>query len=302
MNGFQPVERLTIALTLILMLINSSVSAAAEEMELVLWPEGIPEPIVAADPKETTVKGADGLTRRFNVSRPRLFVHLPEDGTARSGAAMIVAPGGGFARLADEHEGLDACRWLTSQGIVAFQLAYRTPTNEHSEPNLGPVMDAQRAIVMVRGKASEFGIQRDRIGLLGFSAGGQTALVASAGDYRGPAGDRLHSYQPDFLMLIYPYGIYDPKTLALRSDVQLDSGLPPTFIAQMGDDKASVPLGSALLYMELVKRKIPAELHIYETGGHGFGMRARANAPGTSDWALRATAWLKSRGLANSQP
>ena len=104
-------------------------------------------------------------------------------------------------------------------------------------------------------------------------------------------------WRADFLLLLYPYQIYDATTKSLRKEIQLDGGLPPTFIAQMGDDTGSLPQGSTLLYLELINRKIPAELHIYQRGGHGFGMRARPNSTGPTDWTHRATDWLKQGGL-----
>lgn len=278
---------------------TSELLADGRLMEIELWPDGTPEPRVPHDPPEKTETGPDGLTRRFNVSRPRLFVHIPSDDIPRNGTAVIVVPGGGFGRMADQHEGSDACQWLISQGIVAFQLAYRTPTSKHTEPNLGPVQDTQKALLEVRKRAAEFRIDPSRIGLLGFSAGGQVALVSVAGESRLETLTRDDPQFPgsDFLLLIYPYRIYDPEQASIRCDVNLDSGLPPTFIAQMSDDTASLPHGSARLYSELVQRKVPTELHIYERGGHGFGMQVREGAPGTADWKLRAMDWLAIRGL-----
>ncbi len=272
------------------------VGLAAELPEIVLWPQGMPEPVVPAEPAEIVDQGKDGIQRRTNISRPRLFVHLPPAGQAKSGAGIIVVPGGGFGRLADGHEGSEACEWLAKQGVVAFGLAHRTPTTNHKEPNAGPVQDAQQAVCEVRRRAKEYGIDPQKIGVLGFSAGGQVSVVAATNDLRFPAAAGSPSHKPDFLLLIYPYKIYDPMTKALRAEIRLDAGLPPTFLAQMGDDGASLPQGTALLYLELVNRKIPAEIHVYERGGHGFGMRARPNAPGTADWTHRATEWLQLRG------
>lgn len=281
-------------MALLLLIWGASIPGRASDLpEVVLWPERLAGPAVPQDPPERLETAGDGLTRRFCVSRPRLFVHLPPDNVRRSGAAVIVAPGGGFARLADEHEGADVCRWLSSHGIVAFQLAYRTPTTAHAEPNLGPVMDAQTALMTVRRRAADWSVRADRVGLMGFSAGGQVSLVAAAGPRRVPGEENQPSHRPDLLLLIYPYRVFDPQTQALRADVQLDSGLPPVFIAQMADDTASLAEGSALLYAALVRQRIPAELHIYERGGHGFGMRPRAGMPGTEDWSRRAAAWLQ---------
>ncbi len=134
---------------------------------------------------------------------------------------------------------------------------------------------------------------------MGFSAGGQAALVAATNGRRYPGTDTDESVRPDFLMLVYPYKIIDPSRNALRPDVKLEGPLPPTFIAQMGDDTGSLPQGSVRLYLELLERKVPAELHIYERGGHGFGMRPRPGATGPSDWPARAADWLQLR--CNSQ-
>jgi acetyl esterase/lipase len=261
--------------------------------ELILWPDGMPAPVVPADPPEKVETGKDGIQRRYNVSIPRMIVHLPPDREKHSKTGVIVIPGGGFSKLADGHEGEEACHWLTQQGIPAFQLIHRTPTHEHAKPNEGPIQDAQKAVAIVRQRAAEFGISPDRVGVLGFSAGGQVALIAATNDKVDPVKAEATSHKPDFMLLIYPYQIYDTATERLRKEVHPDAGLPPTFIAQMGDDKGSLAQGSALLYLELLKRGVPAELHIYERGGHGFGMRARTGATGPTDWPHRASDWLK---------
>jgi acetyl esterase/lipase len=266
--------------------------------EIPLWPKGMPEPVVPAEPPESVEKGADGTARRYNVSQPRLLVHEPPAGVKRTGAGVIVVPGGGFGRLADEHEGAEAAVWLAKQGIVAFQLAHRTPTSKHKEPHAGPSQDVQRAVSEVRARAAELKVDAKRIGVLGFSAGGQVTLIAATNERLFPESQAAVSHRPDFLLLIYPYKIYDPATKAIRADIRLEAGLPPTFIAQAGDDTGSLPQGSTLLYLDLINRKTPAELHIYEKGGHGFGMRPRPNATGPSDWPLRAADWLRLRGLA----
>ena len=268
------------------------VPAAQPPTEILLWPDQHPEPRVSSTPSESLEKGPDGLTRRFHVSVPRLFVHPPDQHKA-TGAAVIVAPGGGFARLADEHEGLDVCRWLNSLGIVGIQLAYRTPTHKHQNPVEGPAQDLRQAIVTVRAKAAELNIDPQRIGVIGFSAGGQTALVATAGKQLIPAEDAENACRPNLLLLLYPYQVLNSEGTALRSDIALSGSLPPTFIAQSVDDKSSPPEGSARLMLELAKLQVPVELHIYETGGHGFGMRHRTPPPGARDWSDRAAVWLQ---------
>jgi acetyl esterase/lipase len=287
-----------ISRALIVCLVLAVAVAAADLPEIVLWPDGVPEPVVPAVPPERVEKGADGLSRRFNVSRPRLFVYRPPAGAPASKAGVLVAPGGGFGRLADEHEGSDACRWLASVGITAFQLAYRTPTNTQPNPAVGPVQDLQKGVMEVHRRAADYGLDPAQIGVLGFSAGGQLALIAATNEPKFQRAAGAGSHRPDFLLAIYPYQIYDPATKVLRPDIRLEAGLPPTFLAQMSDDPSSLAQGSALLYLELLNRKVPAELHIYEKGGHGFGMRPRPGATGPTDWSNRALDWLRLRGYA----
>ncbi len=276
------------------LILDASLETAIAEppAEILLWPDGHPEPKVSPEPAENQQTGPDGLTRRFNVSVPRLFVHQPEKDVATR-AAIIVVPGGGFGRMADEHEGSDVCCWLNEHGVTAFQLAYRTPTNKHANPVEGPAQDLQQSILQVRKNAAKLNVDPDRLGVIGFSAGGQTALVATAGKTLVPFDGEVTLLKPNAMLLIYPYQLMNAESTAIRTDVDLDSGLPPTFIAQAVDDKASRPEGSAMLFVELLKRKIPAELHIYENGGHGFGMRPRPGAPGSKDWAGRAIEWLR---------
>lgn len=269
-------------------------SGAQVPMEILLWPDGMPAPAVPADPPERVEKGADGTGRRFNVSRPRLIVFRPPAEHKATGAAIIVVPGGGFGRLADEHEGSDACRWLADRGATAFLLIHRCPTDRQANPAQGPAQDLQKAVLEVRRRSASLGVDAAKVGVLGFSAGGQVTLIAATSAPFLPQSGPSH--KPDFMLLLYPWRIYDPETKALRSDIRPEAGLPPTFIAQMTDDASSLPQGSTLLYLELVNRKIPAELHLYERGGHGFGMRPRPGATGPTDWAQRAADWLRLRG------
>jgi acetyl esterase/lipase len=274
-------------------------SSAQERAEVVLWPKGLPAPAVQTTGPERVEKAADGSGRRFDIAQPRLFV-FPAPADQHTGAAVIVVPGGGFGRLADTHEGSDACLWLNRLGITAFLLVHRCPTDKHADPGAGPLQDAQRAVQLVRARAADWQLDPKKIGLLGFSAGGQVASRATANTWQGPADEAAAgSHRPDFLLLIYPWRIYDDKTKGLRADLKVERDFPPTFLAQCGDDKGSLPQGSTLLYLALIERQIPAELHIYERGGHGFGMQTRPNATGPSDWPLRAADWLRLRRLAH---
>ncbi len=225
----------------------------------------MPAPVVPADPPEKAERNANGFGLSTNVSRARLVVFAPPSDVKATGAGCIAVPGGGFGRLADEHEGSEACEWLARQGMTAFLLLHRTPTTTHPEPNAGPVQDLHQALLTVRRRAAEWRRDPARLGVLGFSAGGQVSVIAATNAPQFPRDAENLSHKPDFLLL-YPWRIYDAERRALRADIHPDAGLPPTFLAQMADDTASPPRGSTLLYLELVQRKVPAELHLYEKG------------------------------------
>jgi acetyl esterase/lipase len=284
--------------TSVIVLLGCMAVSAAEPTEISLWPEGVPEPRVPAEPAEKVEIGKDGISRRSNVSQPRLVVYdIPRADPAKLRSSVIVIPGGGFSILADEHEGSDICRWFNEQGFVAFLLLHRVPTRTFEPANAGPVRDAQKAVHEVRRRAVEYQIDPQKIALLGFSAGGQTALVAAANPPRFEPAPAAGSARPDAVVLIYPWKVGGDDGKGVRSDVTIDAGTPPMFIAQASNDPASLPQSAAALYLALLEAKVPAELHIYEAGGHGFGMQKRDNAPGTSDWPNRALDWLRGRGL-----
>jgi len=265
-----------------------------------LWGDTTPEPRVTVEASETKLPDRPGqsvITRITNIKSPYLVV-FPAVSDKPRGAGVIVVPGGGFRYLTEDLEGSEACEWLAAQGITAFLLKHRAPTNEHPEPNLAVAQDTQRAVQIVREKASEWALKTDRIGVLGFSAGGQASLKAATNPvlWTGSPSATAANIRPDFLMLVYPWGLYDAKTKALRPDLLISAQTPPTFLAQAGDDKASLPQGSTLAYLKLIESGVPAELHIYETGGHGFGLRS-SKSPATTDWTLRAADWFRTRGF-----
>lgn len=270
----------------------------AEDADAIrLWPEGVPGDRVPADPPEKVERGKDDIQRRSHVSDPRLLVHpLPRvEGGSRP--AVIVLPGGGYNILADDHEGSEIGRFLNGHGIVAFTLLYRVPTASFAASDAGPVMDAQRAVSLVRGRAAEWGIDPTRIGLMGFSAGGHTALVAATTPASFPGADSAPSSRPDCTVLVYPWRVLAADGGGLWPGVTIDGDTAPMFIAQTADDTAS-PVGGALaLFGKLVEARVPAELHVYERGGHGYGLRRREHAPGTGDWPARMLDWLRTRGF-----
>jgi acetyl esterase/lipase len=287
---------LLLTVVCLITVLQSPTAHAAEPQEIILWPEGMPEPRVPAEPAEKVEKKADGIARRSNVSNPRLVVYdIPQTEPQKLRSAVLVVPGGGFGILADEHEGSDACRWLNEHGIVAFLVLHRVPTGKTPVPNAAPVQDIQKAVQEVRRRAVEFQLDPAKIAVLGFSAGGQASLVAATNPPRFPAADPAVSARPDAVLLLYAWKIVGDGNQGLRSDVTIDDTAPPMFISQCGDDPGSVPQGSANLYLELVQAKVPAEIHIYEKGGHGYGLKAGNTLPGQLDWKARAIDWLRGR-------
>jgi acetyl esterase/lipase len=256
-----------------------------------------PGPETITEPKPTDKLPIQRLT---NVAEPRLEFYLPA-AEKKNGAAVIIVPGGGFGILASEHEGSELAVWFRERGFVAAVLQHRCPTNKLPKPWEFPAQDTQRAVSLVRTRAAELGVQADRIGLFGFSAGGQVALIAATNDDARlyPAADDVDktSCRPDFLMLCYPWHILaDNSLIELKPEIHIGPKTPPTFIAQANDDPGSLAEGSTLAFLALRKAKVSAELHIYSTGGHGFGLRPnQTQAPG--DWPGRAELWLQARGL-----
>ena len=254
-----------------------------------------PGPEIVTEPKPTDKLPIQRLT---NVAQPRLEFYEPKE---KNGAAVVIVPGGGFGILASEHEGSELAVWFRERGFVAAVLQHRCPTNKLPKPWDFPAQDTQRAISLVRARAAELRVQPDRVGLFGFSAGGQVALIATTNDDARlyPAADAVDktSCRPDFLMLCYPWKILaDGSTTELKPEIRIGANTPPTFLAQANDDPGSLAEGSTLAFLALRKAKVSAELHIYSTGGHGFGLRPNATqAPG--DWPGRAELWLKARGL-----
>ena len=240
------------------------------------------------------------ILRITNIAEPRLEIYEPA-ADKKNGAAVIIVPGGGFGILASGHEGADLAVWFRDRGFVAGVLQHRCPTNKLPKPWDFPAQDAQRAVSLVRAKAADLGVKPDRVGLFGFSAGGQVALIAATNDEARlhPAVDEIDkaSCRPDFLMLCYPWKILADNSLTeLKPEIHITAKTPPAFIAQANDDPGSLAEGSTLAFLALRKAKVSAELHIYSTGGHGFGLFPNGTqAPG--DWPGRAELWLKARGL-----
>ncbi len=268
--------------------------------ELALWP-GMPPGDTAAIGQETATELSDGTTSGLtNISKPTITVFRPEPGTA-NGTAVVVCPGGGYNMLAWDHEGLQVARWLTSKGVTAVLLKYRVPRRPDTpkgEPPVQALMDAQRALALTRHHAKDWGIDPQRVGILGFSAGGHlSAWAATNADKRAyesvDAADS-QNLRPDFAVIIYPGGVVKRGTEQLAPEIRVDEKTPPMFIEMSHDDPVNSD-NAIQLYLALKRAKVPAELHIYASGGHGYGMR-KGDGP-FAQWPLRCEDWMRQQNL-----
>jgi endo-1,4-beta-xylanase len=230
-----------------------------------------------------------------DVHHPSITPFLPAKEKA-TGAAVIIVPGGGHSLLAIEHEGYNVGRWLADHGVAGFVLKYRLAKEKGSpyKVEVHELMDVQRAIRMVRSRAGEWGIDPNKIGIMGFSAGGELAILASTTYERPVAGsnDAIDAVdcRPDFMALLYPGGLNQPE------QVKVTSRTPPAFLACSYTDRLTISENLAKLYLMLKEAKVPAELHIYASGGHGFGIRPATTQP-VGTWPDRFVDWLKDRGF-----
>ncbi len=216
-----------------------------------------------------------------------------------SGTSVIILPGGGFTYVVPNLEGSEAAEWLNSIGVTAFVLRYRT--KEAAQPGeplwQRPLQDAQRAVRLIRSQAAKWNLNSDRVGVLGFSAGGQVASIlhtAQSSAYENIDQVDQQSFKPAFSLLIYPWQILDSKG-DLLEPIKVTKECAPAFIVHTHDD-GSTAVGAAKLYIALKQNEVPAELHVYQNGGHGYGVRPRPNSV-ISSWPERGTEWLKIRGL-----
>jgi acetyl esterase/lipase len=236
-----------------------------------------------------------------NVTCPSLEVHLPPAGR-NTGTAVIICPGGGYWDLYWDLEGLQVAAWLNAQGLAGIILKYRVPRrpgDEKGVPPLGPLLDAQRAVSLVRSRAAEWGIDPTRIGMAGFSAGGHLALATAtsfhARRYRPIDPIDESSCRPDFAILCYSGYLKQKDRDAISEDIRIPADAPPVFLAHTSDDSMSEVAHSVIMYLALHRAGIPAEMHIYATGEHDFGVRQDGGLPST--WPQLCLNWLRSRNL-----
>jgi acetyl esterase/lipase len=273
-----------------------------------------PKPNPNADPETILLwpDGAPGALGTDDADRPSLTIFRARQ---PNGTAVVVAPGGGYANLASNHEGRQVANLLNAMGVTAFVLKYRLGPRYRHPVELG---DAHRAIRLVRARAKDLGIAPDRIGMLGFSAGGHLTATAgtlfkAAPESAADPVDRVSS-RPDFLILGYPVISFDPAvshrgsvrnllgdepdpTLIemLSADLQVTTETPPTFLFHTNADTGVVPENSVRFYLALRRARVPAEMHIFENGPHGVGLAL--NDPALRAWPTLLTEWLRGRGL-----
>jgi acetyl esterase/lipase len=263
-----------------------------------IWPGAAPgeAPNQPAEADATTAKdnliAGRPLVRLGHVSVPTITLYAPKG--ANSGAAVVVFPGGGYNILAIDLEGTEVCDWLNSIGVTCVLLKYRVPGTGPYPKSPAALQDAQRAMGLVRQHATEWKINPNRIGVLGFSAGGHLAAAISTHFekriYEPVDGADKLSCRPDFAVVVYPgYLALSEKDFAANADINPTDKTPPTFIVQAEDDPVHVE-NATVYFLQLKNAKVPAELHIYAQGGHGYGLR-RTELPVTT-WPAAVETWL----------
>lgn len=283
----------------ILGLVLTARLTAAEPAEVVkLWPGTAPGETKPVGPEKYLDSKPEQLQikRLTNVDEPTISVYKPSKGKD-TGCAVLVAPGGGYSILAIEHEGTMVCDWLNELGVTAVLLKYRVPVRPGQTPtNLAAVQDAQRAMSVVRHRAKDWGIDPKRVGMLGFSAGGNLTLWTcchATREYKPVDAADEQPFRPDFAVPVYAGGMLD-KGGALKPEFKITKETPPMCLVCATDDSGPAE-ASVQLYRALAAAKVPAELHLYASGGHGFGMNKVKHPCAT--WPARAGDWMQARGL-----
>jgi acetyl esterase/lipase len=270
----------------------SGAAVAAEPQVVILWPRGAPgsEGKTGAEAVRISDQGEHVVS---NVHAPSLSVFLPARNNKATAAGVIVIPGGGHTELWMDHEGYNVAAFLTAHGVAAFVLKYRLARAKHSTYTVegSALADVQRAIRLVRDRSSEWHVDPGHVGVMGFSAGGElAALAATRSDGGEPsAADPIdrRSSRPAFQALFYP---------TIPEGMKLSTETPPAFLLAGSDDRPGISQGIATLYLALRKAGAPAELHIYDGVGHGFGLRS-GNAGPVAEWPKVFVEWLNERGF-----
>ena len=274
-----------------LVLLPSAVLAAELPAEIILWPNGAPGS-EGKTAKEVVIKSASGELSVWGIHQPSLTPYLPAKDKA-TGTAMLVIPGGGHRVLVMTHEGYNVGEWLAERGIAAFVLKHRLAreTNSTYKIEVEALADTQRAMRLIRSRASEWGFDPAKIGAMGFSAGGELVNLVCArfDEGKADASDVIERQpcRPNFQALIYP---------GRSGDIQPVNGFPPVFLACSFTDRKDISEGLAEAYLRFKRAGVSAELHIYSTGGHGFGLRTKNIQP-VGAWAVRMDEWMVDSGF-----
>jgi acetyl esterase/lipase len=288
---------------LTLLVLLSAILAARAAEPIPLWPNGAPGEKGDIGEERDMTKPTDGnpggkpVIRIGNVSKPTITIYSPAP-DKDTGAAVVVCPGGGYNILALDLEGTEVCEWLNSVGVTGVLLKYRVPARKEMERYAAPLQDAQRALGLVRFHAADWHIDPKRVGILGFSAGGHLSAAASTHfdkrTYDAVDEADQANCRPDFAVIIYPgYLVRYPDT-NVSPELTVTANTPPTFLVQTEDDPVHVE-NSIYYYLALKGAKVPAEMHLFATGGHGYGLRDAGKAVTT--WPKLAEEWMRGRGV-----
>lgn len=281
----------------------------ADPLVVELWPGSVPDDAgIEGEEKgrihNSRIVGPTLLVT--NVTRPSIEVHLPPP-ERNTGTAMVICPGGGYWDLFWNLEGIEVAAWLVSRGIAGIILKYRVPRRPgevKGVPARGPLLDAQRAVSTVRRRAAEWRIHPNRIGTVGFSAGGHLALAtATRFEERTYAPvDRIDtaSCRPDFAVCCYSGYLKNREKDEVAAGIGIPAKTPPVFLAHASDDSESDVAHSIIMYLALHRAGVPTELHVYATGEHDFGVRQDGKLPST--WPELCLKWLRSNDLLPALP
>jgi acetyl esterase/lipase len=282
--------------------------AAVEPLVVEIWPGKVPDESGDGGPERFRMSPAlerkqvevtESTRMITDVTKPTLTIYRPQK-EKETGTAVLICPGGGYWNLYWQLEGEEVAAWLNSIGVTGIILKYRVPRRPDEpkeEPARRPLQDAQRAVSLVRSKAKEWGIQR--IGIVGFSAGGHLAIAAATSfDQRTyepiDEVDKI-SCRPDFAIPVYSGYLKAKEKNELARGLRIPTNTPPVFLAHGGDDIISPPENSVLMYLALKRAGVPAELHIYANTNHDFGVRT--NSHPYSKWTESCADWLRDQGF-----
>lgn len=269
----------------------SSISAAAEPEVVYIWPNGAPGSEGQPGDEVTRIAQPNGDRVVSGVHKPSITVYLPAK-PGQTGAGVVIAPGGGHRELWTDHEGHNVAKWLSERGVAGFVLKYRLAREKGSTYTIegSALADTQQAVHVVKKRAKEWGLNPERIGVMGFSAGGELAALAAVRDAVADlqkAGADQTLARPAFQALIYP---------AIPKDMQLSKETPPAFLACGENDRLNISQGLPELYLAMKKAGMSAELHVYGKVGHGFGLRPQTKSP-SQQWIQRFYDWLEVQGF-----